>query len=987
MIARAGRIVSPMLVAREGELVRLAEAVATAPSVVVVEGEAGIGKTRLVAELALRPETAGRRWLRGGCGQVREPFPLGPVVEALRGQAPALDGAALSPVTGALGALLPELQAVLPEAPAPLEDRAAERHRVLRGLVEVLSALGPAVLVLEDLHWADQQTVEFLAYLVRAMPNALSVVLTYRGEEADPALRAATARLADTITGEHITLRPMDVAGTRALAAAILQTEEVSPEFAEHLCARSSGLPLAIQELLAMLRMQGKLIRWKGGWARRALDELDVPEGVRAPVRERVARMSPAARSVMEAASVLRLAVPAATLAGVAGVSGALAGVEGVSGALAGVEGVSGALAGVADVSGAEALDEALDSGLLIEQGSLVAFRHVLAAEAVYEGVPMGRRQALHAAAAAATRGLRPVPLGQVAHHLRHAGRPEEWVAAAVAAAEHATGLGNDAEAARLLEEVLRHAGLDPVRRAELTIRLGWAATYTLRIPAIGELLEEALGHELPRRLRGELRMLLALYLDTIRVDDLRVRQAFADAVPDLDELPELAAWAMVGLGVPTTTDVPFAERLPWLERALETVPADGEPGPRVFVLGKIAMIFASSGEPRWWALTERILAETGGRPSSRQEVGAYRSIGGAAVDAGHHQVATRLLEAALDAGRGASGSARDDLTLRASLAMARYYGGAWTGLREELAALREQCDNRPYERLHIDLIAACLAPAPSRLDAARDMLAGLIRDLRVRGDLDMAAAPVTTLLRLACARGEAGAALAETADVVAGWEARDLWPIGVRAVAAVTEALLSAGRPGEAADLVGRYEIRTRGLDAPLAVPALALAHGHLDAHAGRWARAARRYGEAAAAYAKLPAVYDAAQAVEQQAACLFERGDPEAGATLTRAIETYTQLEARWDLDRATQLARRQGLRPTSRIRASQDGEATGLTARQAQVARLAADGLTNQEIARQMFLSPKTVDKHLGAAMRKLGARSRVELGRHLGGTPGA
>ncbi|MER5423922.1 helix-turn-helix transcriptional regulator [Streptosporangium roseum] len=957
MITGTGRTVSPVLVARETELDRLVAAVVAVPSVVVVEGEAGIGKTRLVAELATRPEVAGLRWLKGGCGQVREPFPLGPVVEALRGRATELSGAALSPVTGALRALLPELQDVLPQAPPSLEDRAAELHRVLRGLVEVLAALGPAVLVLEDLHWADQQTVEFLAYLVRALPAGLSVVLTYRGEEADPALRAVTTRPADTITSEHLVLRPLDMAGTRALAAAILQTQEVSAEFAEHLCARSSGLPLAVQELLAMLRTQGKLIRWKGGWARRALDELDVPAGVRAPVQERVGRMPAGARAVTEAAAVLRLAVPAAMLVEVAG------------------------------VSGTEALDEALDSGLLTEQGGLVAFRHVLAAEAVYEGVTLGRRQALHAAAAVAIRTLRPTPLGQVAHHLRHAGRPDEWVAAAVAAAEHAVGLGNDAEAARLLEEVLRHAGLDPVRRAELTIRLGWAATYTLRIPAIGEMLEEALRHDLPRSLRGELRILLALYLDTIRVDDLRVRQAFADAIPDLVELPELAAWAMVGMGVPTTTDVPFAERLPWLERALETVPADGEPGPRVFVLGKVAMIFVSSGDPRWWALTERILEETGGRPVGRREVGAYRSIGGTAVDAGHHRVATRLLEAALDAGRGASGSARDDLTLRASLALARYYGGAWDGLREELTELREQCGNRPHERLHVDLIVACLAPAPSRLDAARVMLAGLIRDLRVRGDLDMAAAPVTTLLRLASVGDGAGVALAETADVVAGWEARDLWPIGVRAVAAVTEALLSAGRQPEAAELVRRYETRLRGMDAPLAVPALAQAYGHLDAHTGRWARAADRYGEAAAAYAELPALYDAAQAVEQQAACLFALGDPGAGPALTRAIEAYTRLEARWDLDRATQLGRRWGLRPTSRIRPGQDGEAEGLSARQSQVARLAAKGLTNQEIARQMFLSPKTVDKHLGVAMRKLGARSRTELGRHLGGTPGS
>ncbi|WP_327085465.1 AAA family ATPase [Nonomuraea sp. NBC_01738] len=727
MITGAGRMVSPVLVARETELDQLVAAVVAAPSVVVVEGEAGIGKTRLVAELATRPEVAGPRWLKGGCGQVREPFPLGPVVEALRGRAGDLAGAALSPVTGALRALLPELQDVLPEAPPPLEDRAAELHRVLRGLVEVLAALGPAVLVLEDLHWADQQTAEFLVYLVRALPAELSVVLTYRGEEADPALRAATARPADAITSAHIALRPLDVAGTRALAAAILRTEEVSAEFAEHLCARSSGLPLAIQELIAMLRTQGKLIRWQGGWARRTLDELDVPAGVRAPVRERVARMPAGARAITEAAAVLRLAVPAATLVEVAG------------------------------VSGTEALDEALDSGLLTEQGGLVAFRHVLAAEAVYEGVTLGRRQALHAAAAAATRTLRPVPLGQVAHHLRHAGRPDEWVAAAVAAAEHAAGLGNDAEAARLLEEVLRHAGLDPVRRAELTIRLGWAATYTLRVPAIGELLEEALTHDLPRRLRGELRILLALYLDTIRVDTLRVRQAFADAVPDLAEVPELAAWAMVCVGLPTMTDVPFAERLPWLERALETVPGDGEPGPRVFVLGKVAMVFVLSGDARWWALTERILAETGGRPVSRREVGAYKSIGGSAVEAGHHRVAARLLESALDAARGTNVSARDDLALRACLALSRFHGGAWDGLREEIAELREQCSNRPQEQLLADLIAACLAPAPSRLDAARATLAELIRDLRVRGDLDMLGAPVTLLLRLASAVDEAG--------------------------------------------------------------------------------------------------------------------------------------------------------------------------------------------------------------------------------------
>jgi predicted ATPase len=154
----AGRVVSPVLVGREKELARLVSLVATAPAVAVVEGEAGIGKSRLAAELLGAPAVAGLRVLGGACVQIREPFPLGPVVEALRGRVSDLAEADLSPVAGALRELLPELAAALPAAPPPLDDRAAERHRVFRGLAEVLSALGPAILVIEDLHWADGQT-------------------------------------------------------------------------------------------------------------------------------------------------------------------------------------------------------------------------------------------------------------------------------------------------------------------------------------------------------------------------------------------------------------------------------------------------------------------------------------------------------------------------------------------------------------------------------------------------------------------------------------------------------------------------------------------------------------------------------------------------------------------------------------------------------------------------------------------------------------
>ena len=179
-----GQVVSPVLVGRESELSVLVAAVESLPAVAVVEGEAGIGKSRLVAELAAHPVAEGRQWLAGASRRVREPFPLGPVLEALRGVRKGLDRRQLSPVSGALRGLLPELAKVLPAAPEPLGDPAAERHRVYRALAEVFAALGDTVLVIEDLHWADEQTADFLAFLVADPPARLAVLVTYRPAEA-----------------------------------------------------------------------------------------------------------------------------------------------------------------------------------------------------------------------------------------------------------------------------------------------------------------------------------------------------------------------------------------------------------------------------------------------------------------------------------------------------------------------------------------------------------------------------------------------------------------------------------------------------------------------------------------------------------------------------------------------------------------------------------------------------------------------------------
>ncbi|MGI5158436.1 ATP-binding protein [Microbispora sp. CA-102843] len=819
---RAGRVISPVLVGREEELARLVALVAAAPAVAVIEGEAGIGKSRLAAELLGGSAVAGMRVLSGACVQIREPFPLGPIVEALRGCRPDLAEAALSPVAGALRELLPELAAALPETPPPLDDRAAERHRVFRGLAEVLIALGPAVLAVEDLHWADGQTIEFLTYLMSVLPGTLRVVLTYRGEEAPAAVRAITARTSDAIRSEHLVLPPLDAAQTRVMASAILGADEVTAEFAEHLCVRASGLPLAVQELLALLRARGTLIRWEGGWARRALDELDVPSGVRVTVQERVARLSAGAKEVAERAAVLQSPVPIESLA----------------------------------ARHTEVIDEVLGSGLFADTDGKVGFRHVLAVQAVYEAIPLGRRRALHAAAADTVRGLRPVPLGRLAHHLRHAGRAGQWVETAIEAADQASRLGDDAEATRLLEDVLRDTDLPAVRRAELTVKLGWAALELLRPPPVADLITGALEQDVPRPLHGTLRLLLALHLERTRTDGARIGEAFARAAEDLAGQPGLAAWAMVGVGRPPS-GLPFDESKAWLERALATLPAVDDPAMRMLVLGKISMIFVVIGDSRWAGLVSDLLRETGGRRLLRREVNAYRSIGGAALFSGHHRTARRLLTAVIEDGAEPDLRGRLELRCLVNLAAADYVEGSWDGLAPKLEELRDHFEDEPHERILVDIVTACLAAVQGRQEAAPSPLLDAIATARTRGQFDDLVLPLATLLRLAAARGEPEPAIVAAAEAAVHWEASGLWPVAVRALPALTGALLAAGRPADAADMVAQYSARLAGLDAPLATPALGHARGLLAAAGTRWEEAAGEFAAAADAFEQVPALY----------------------------------------------------------------------------------------------------------------------------------
>jgi predicted ATPase len=188
----ARRVSSPVLVGRDGEVAQLRavleRAAAGRPATVVVAGEAGVGKTRLVAELVGQAGELGAVALTGGCLDVGEGvLTYAPLVEALRPLVGVLDPGELDRVLGGaraeLARLVPELGPQAGGRPAEAPLAPTRLFELLLGVLHRLAEGGPVLLVVEDLHWADQSTRDLLGFLYRNLRGGVALVLTYRSDE------------------------------------------------------------------------------------------------------------------------------------------------------------------------------------------------------------------------------------------------------------------------------------------------------------------------------------------------------------------------------------------------------------------------------------------------------------------------------------------------------------------------------------------------------------------------------------------------------------------------------------------------------------------------------------------------------------------------------------------------------------------------------------------------------------------------------------
>jgi predicted ATPase len=420
-----GRVASPTFVGRLEELELLEAARRRAadadPAVVLVGGEAGVGKTRLVAELTARCAIDGTRVLVGGCVPVGDgALPYAPIVEALR---VLLADLGVGAVRELVGPSWPELARLLPALGA--SDRSGQSEQaaqarlfeLLLGLLRRVGEQAPLVLVVEDLHWADRSTRDLLAFLVRNLRRErILVVVTYRNDE--PGQQRLGPYLAELDRGgpvQRLELPRLDETETGAQLVGILGAAPAA-DLVEAVFARSEGNPFFNEELLAMVRAGSGVL----------------PATLRDLLGGRVQALPERAQQVLEVVAVAGRRVAHRLLAAVAGLS---------------------------DAQLDQALRAAVANQLLVtapdEDGYQV--RHALLREVIDANLLPGERARLHADLAQALTerpeladGPAAMAAAEVAAHWDAAGQPTRALPARVQA-------GLAAERGHAFPEAQRH--------------------------------------------------------------------------------------------------------------------------------------------------------------------------------------------------------------------------------------------------------------------------------------------------------------------------------------------------------------------------------------------------------------------------------------------------------------------------------------------------------------------------------------------------
>ncbi len=949
------RAPSTPLVGRQRELGQLlgyaGVTVPDARDVVLLGGDAGIGKTRLLRELGARAREAGHRVLAGHCLDLGDSaLPYQPFAEAFSD----LSGAErdhLAERFPALGPLLPW--------PSPAPGPGIERSELFASVVAALDSLAderPVLLVIEDAHWADASTRHLIRYvLAQGFHGAVHMVVSYRADDLHRRhpLRQALAEWARLPRVRRIELEPLDDADVVDLVAVRADTE-LRPDDLRAVVQRAAGNAFYVEELLDA-----------GFDGHRSA----LPETLSDLLLVRLERLDDAARRLVRAASVTD-------------------GREGFA-ALA-------SAAGLTDVELDTALGAAVDHKVLRRSGEDYVFRHALLGEALRDDLLPGERRRIHAAFLAALGD--DAPPATVARHAVAAGEREIAFTATVRAAEAAGRLSGHDEAARHYEQALGLIDAAPAGTDEIDLAIA-AANSLVTSGQLMRALELLRDHvkQLPADLGRDChgRLLVAIGNTTYYANlDAESEEASLEAARIVPDEPTVLRGEVAALRARVLSNRRLDdEAVRWGERALAI-------GEQIEAQGVISDAKAT--------LT-RLMVRTGDDPDQVKR--AFRELIDDSRSAGHvlgelrglHQMAFIHFNAGeLDEAEWAfaEGMRRADETGWSWGPYGfdgRFFGALVAYMRGRWSTTIELCTTQPGTpaafEAYLAAVALLVAAARGEVDQIERTLAQ--RSLW-RHEQASAIHSSSALIEL---HGQAG-------DLVAARRTYD------EIVDLHTRAWGEPDFPGRirlAALLAGQYATAARTLTRPDQVE-LAAQLPAIAADVDRAVAATRPFGpegeawrrRAAAEIARLrwlsgvdaPSAetladlwrgaheafvalddpYESARSAARLAAVLLTIGDEQAGTALATSVRTVAdQLGARPLLAELDLLAPR----PTR--------SAVDLTAREREVLHHVSAGLSNGEIGARLFISTKTVSVHVSNILAKLGASGRTEaaaIARHKG-----
>jgi DNA-binding CsgD family transcriptional regulator/predicted negative regulator of RcsB-dependent stress response len=958
------RVSSAAFVGRVDELGILNRALADAAqglaTTVLLGGEAGVGKSRLVDLFARLAREKGARVLAGACLQLgEEGLPFGAVTEALRSLAAAVELPVLRRLAGEDAG---ELQRLVPDLrPAGQRDVRPDRLpldtssqlRLFEALLRLMhhaAADAPLVLVLEDMHWADASTRGLLVFLAHNLRSAgVVVVATFRSDELHRRhpLRPALSRITRGERVERLDLKRFERLESQLLLEGILG-QAPGAELLDRVFDGSQGNAFFAEELLAA-----------GDEKRTGL-----PASLRDILLEAIDRLP---RDVTD---VLRIV------------------------AAAGGHVRHDLLVQVAPVSDTQ-LDAALRTA--VEQLTLLtdpaagtySFRHALLTEAVYSTLLPGEVGRLHGSLAAAIDAaprlaIRAAP-AELAHHWEAAqDQPRSLVASLEAAreAEAATGV---LEARRHVERALqlwsqvedagRRTGLEHVRVMQWAAKLSYLAGEPQRAAALQQ---SAIAKAVPDPAHQAIRYeRLGWYLSSAG-DTEAAREAFAEAVRLMPSNPPSAARARVLASYGHILMISFQEEQSdtYAHEALTMARTVGTRVVEGHALTTLGINLATRDAGGLGLLHQaRAIAEELGADDDVARL--YLSESGALITLGRFDdaitVAIEGLEYARTRGKERSLAA----ALSGNLAEAALYVGRWQLADDVLRAAPRHSGGIGATWAH--LLRAHLFVGRGQLEAALAELAAA-ETAHARTNEQTRNMLLKTRLASALLADNADDAIElitarPSVDDPVKDHALELRAISLRALADLGSDVAS-GR--ELADQIVAecHQLAARVTPTnPHALVWVALAEAE---HArtvgcsdlvGRWRAASTRCDE-------LGLAHDGAYALYRQAQARLDQGlRSNVGTLLRSAHETANQLEARPLLEKILDLAQRARI-DLGIVPASSPHEESGLTAREIEVLRLVAEGRTNPQIAEQLYISRKTASVHISNILRKLGVSNRGE-----------